>query len=231
MFLTPFATDKAHVLLAQLYTTSDASDANSLASGHNSTAATLREAVLDLMWDSEKLAFYDFNLTSNARNSIFTTAHFYPFWNGIVPDEVLANETAAFGAFASVHMVMNRYNGTFPTTFIESGLQWDAPNAWPPHQYIAIEALRAIPSNVSTQSVPTSSSSTFALIPAGQLGLEENQLPGQPLFAGGNSSDPDMNALNGTVLNGGNATSGETWSVTLQREMVNRYVTSALCSW
>ena len=124
MFLTPFTTDKAHVLLAQLYTTSDASDANSLASGHNSTAATLREAVLDLMWDSEKLAFYDFNLTSNARSDIYTAATFYPLWNGIIPNEVLASSQNAFGFFSALNLVLNRYNGTFPVTFLETGLQW-----------------------------------------------------------------------------------------------------------
>lgn len=28
-------------------------------------------------------------------------ATFYPFWVGIIPDEILTNETNAFGAFAS----------------------------------------------------------------------------------------------------------------------------------
>lgn len=228
--------DKAHLLLAQLYSPPFATSTNTndkeLAASHNASAENLRGAILDLLWDPSKLAFYDFNLTSNTRNTIFTAAHFYPFWNGIIPSEVLTNESAAFGAFTSINMVVNRYNGTFPTTFIESGLQWDAPNAWPPHQYIAIQALRALPANVSTKAVPPASGgSTFSLIPSGQIGIEESQLPGQPLQAGGNSSVADLNALNGTVVNGGNATSGETWSVTLQREMVNRYITSALCSW
>ena len=81
-------------------------------------------AILDLHWDPEKLAFYDFNTTSNSRNSIYTAATFYPLWNNIIPDQVLSNETAAFGLFAGVNFVLNRYNGTFPTTLIESGLQW-----------------------------------------------------------------------------------------------------------
>lgn len=193
----------------------------------------MKSAILDLLWNSDKLAFYDFNLTSNGQNTIFTTAHFYPFWSGIIPDELLSNETAAFGAFSSVNMVLNKYNGTFPTTFIESGLQWDAPNAWPPHNFIVIEALRSLPSNISTGPLPSPSagSTTFSLVPSGQLALTESQLPGQPLKAGGNSSSPDLNALNGTVINGGNRTADETWSATLQREMANRYMTSALCSW
>jgi len=70
------------------------------------------------------LAFYDFNLATNSRNEIFTAATFYPFWNGIVPDEVLASPQAAYGAFSSIHLVMNRFNGTFPATFVETHQQW-----------------------------------------------------------------------------------------------------------
>ena len=73
---------------------------------------------------SSKLAFYDFNIKSNARNSIFTAATFYPLWSGIVPTDVLSSSDKAFGVFSSLNMVLNRYNGTFPTTFIDSGLQW-----------------------------------------------------------------------------------------------------------
>jgi hypothetical protein len=41
-------------------------------------ARTLRRAILDLFWDKEKLAFYDFNLTANARNGFFSAAAFSP---------------------------------------------------------------------------------------------------------------------------------------------------------
>ena len=67
--------------------------------------------------------------------------------NGVSPlagfTQLLANSSNAFGFFAGVNLVMNRYNGSLPVTFLETGLQWDAPNAWPPHQYIALEALAA----------------------------------------------------------------------------------------
>ena len=119
---------QAHSLLADLYsppsTPSSNTTAVALATSHRERAASLRAATLDLFWNPTKLAFYDFNITSNARNDIFSTAHFYPPWVGIFPDEVLGNETAAFGMFSSVNMVLRRHNGTFPTTFIESGVQW-----------------------------------------------------------------------------------------------------------
>ena len=87
-------------------------------------ADAIRAGVIDLLWDSTKLSFYDFNLTSSARSSIYSAATFYPLWNGIVPDELQTSSQNAFGFFSSLNMVMNRYNGTFPVTFIETSLQW-----------------------------------------------------------------------------------------------------------
>ena len=73
-----------------------------------------------------QLAFYDFILDTNSRNTVFSVAAFYPFWVGIVPKEVAYDEKAAFGAFSTVNLVLNRYNGTFPSTFVVTGLQWCA---------------------------------------------------------------------------------------------------------
>lgn len=114
----------------------------------------------------------------------------------------------------------------------------DAPNAWPPHQHIILEALAALPSNVTsgTIPIPNNNQSTFDLIPSGQIGVSEDQLPGQLIIgAGGNATktgpSADVNRLNGTVVNGGNATEGESWGEALQRELANRYFASAFCSW
>ena len=123
------------------------------------------------------------------------------------------------------------------TYLCSSGLLRDAPNAWPPHQYIALEALRALPANVSGGSLPTPNSgqSTYSLIPANQIGIAEGSLPVQAVAGGKNASQTgstaDINKLDGTVFNGGNKTDGEGWAAALQRELANRYIASALCSW
>ncbi|KAL9711247.1 hypothetical protein Ac2012v2_005787 [Leucoagaricus gongylophorus] len=226
---------KNYITLADLYGSLNSSRANT----HRSTASALRSAILDLLWDADKFAFYDFNLATDKRKDFFSAANFYPLWSGIIPDDIARSESAAFSHFASLNLVLNRFNGTYPATFVNTGLQWDAPNAWAPHQYIILQALRALPSNVSQGTLPTPNDgkSTFDLIPSGQLGIAENQLPQQPRInnVGGTFANTgpgaDINLLNATVFNGGNATGGEGWSHRLQRELANRYITSAFCSW
>ena len=124
--------DNAHLNAAKFYDSTPGSDP-SAAQIHRTVAASLRSAILDLFWDAEKLAFYDFNLTSGTRNAFFSVATFYPLWNGIVPDELMQDQNA-FGAFASLNMVLRRYNGTFPSSFIATGLQWYVVHLrWPMH--------------------------------------------------------------------------------------------------
>ncbi|KAI5995107.1 hypothetical protein EDD15DRAFT_2195735 [Pisolithus albus] len=166
---------------------------------------------------------------SNKRNSFFSVATYYPVWAGINPDEVLSSQSNAFGYFAAVNLVMNKYNGMVPSTFVDwTGQQWDAPNTWPPHQYIILEALNALPSNLTANALPTpgAGQSAYDLIPSGQLNLTESQLPGQLLHGAqalqnvtATGPGSDINTLNGMVVNGGNSSSGEGWASMLGREL------------
>ncbi len=115
----------------------------------------------------------------------------------------------------------------------------DGPNTWAPHQYIILQALRALPSNVSSGPLPKpdSGKSSYDLVPSGQLGLAENQLFPQirhnPADGNFTNTGPgaDINSMNDTVSGGGNSTSGEGWGHVLQRELANRYIISAFCGW
>jgi alpha,alpha-trehalase len=108
----------------ELYTIAPTPSANEEQRPHIAAAQALHSAILDVLWDPSKLAFYDFNIAAKARNGIYTAATFYPLWCGIIPDELLTGQDQTFGFFSTVNMVMNRYNGTYPTTFVETGLQW-----------------------------------------------------------------------------------------------------------
>ncbi|KAB5589880.1 Trehalase [Ceratobasidium theobromae] len=222
----------AHIQLASLIDLRPRVRTAAGADSYRETASNLRNAILDLCWDENKLAFYDWNLTAGARSEVFSAATFYPFWQGIWPKSVLESESKAIQVFSSVNFVLNSYNGTFPSTFLETGLQWDFPNSWPPHNYIILEALNNVPKELSKRGPPqfNSTVTTFDLIPDGQLGIARDQLPKQTLEVGGNAS-PDVNAQGGTVVNGGTAGKGESWRDALARELANRYVSAAFCSW
>jgi alpha,alpha-trehalase len=106
----------------------------------------------------------------------------------------------------------------------------DAPNAWPPHQYIILQALRAIPTNVTFGNFPKTpnNQSSFSLIPANQLGITETDLPGQPVGVNINASTTGLAAdINSNSLAGiqGN------WNHILQTALANRYFASVYCSW
>jgi alpha,alpha-trehalase len=110
--------------MVELYNMAPSASASEAQGRHIAAAQSLHSAVLDVLWDPSKLAFYDFNIAAKARNGIFTAATFYPLWAGIIPNDLLSDQRKAFGFFSTLNMVMHRYNGTYPTTFVETGLQW-----------------------------------------------------------------------------------------------------------
>lgn len=79
-------------------------------------------------------SLYDFNSTSNDYSELWSAAGFYPYWAGIIPDEVLGSADTAQSAFSGLRYILDRYNGSIPTTLIDSGQQWDFPNVWAPLQ-------------------------------------------------------------------------------------------------
>lgn len=46
------------------------------------------------------------------------------------------------------------YNRTFPTPSLETSPQWNSPTTRPSHQYIALEASRSLPSNLTANALP-----------------------------------------------------------------------------
>lgn len=141
----------------------------------NSTAAEAWEslakdrsaAMTALMWDEEHFRYFDYNLTSSARNVYiiadedsteeerdgapegqmlsFNVAQFYPFWTGAAPEWLKNNPYAVQRAYAPVADQLMRKAGTIPATNLQTGQQWDEPNAWPPLQYIVTNGLLNTP--------------------------------------------------------------------------------------
>lgn len=198
----------------------------------NDRAEKSKAAVIDLHWDKEAMAFRDYNMTSGQLADIWSTAGYYPYWSEIIPDEVLQSEANAQKAFSGLGYITAHYNGSIPTTLIQTGQQWDFPNVWPPQAWIAVKALQALPSNVSSAAFGNFSRSVteFSYLPENHFGLTQDRLPEQPIL--GNSVSNITNVTSLVELgNVGNLTNSMGWRDALVDAMVNRYMGSAFCSW
>lgn len=179
-------------------------------------------------------AFYDFNVTANARAKYWTVPSMWPYWSGIFPKEVLASQYTAQRAFAPVAYLTARYNGTLPHSLLDTGFQWDMPSSWPSLTWVAQQAVLAIPDSLAKESMESyvRRTSNFSYLPDGVFGLAESDLPPQN-FA-------DTSTANLTTARpfgeSGNVGDTSTYSKTNWRDglaiaMANRYTAAAFCSW
>lgn len=104
-------------------------------------AAKRLEAFEKVFWDEENVGFYDYNLTSNARNVDYTPAGLYPIWLGAVPNRIKRNQEILSHLMDETRHALEMYPGILTTSYYNTTLQWDLPNGWPPLQYIAINAM------------------------------------------------------------------------------------------
>lgn len=109
---------------------------SALAVRYDREAAERRVALLDATWDPDSGFFYDVRWRTGTRvTNRPTLAAVYPLYFGLA-------------SAAQAHAVASRLAreflkpGGFVTTLIDSGEQWDAPNGWPPLQWLAIEGLK-----------------------------------------------------------------------------------------
>ncbi|TBU41425.1 hypothetical protein BD309DRAFT_981874 [Dichomitus squalens] len=87
--------------------------------------------------------------------------------------ELLLSSQNAFGFVAALNMVLNRTNDRL--AMYRDVPQRVAPTMWPLHQYIALEALPALPSTITSNPLPTPN------IPTGTRRAERPRLSNQEL--------------------------------------------------
>lgn len=107
-----------------------------VAKQYEAMAAARKVAIQAHLWDAASGFFYDVRWRSNERvTDRPTVAAAAPLYFGIA--------TAEQGAQVAARLQKDFLKpGGFTTTLIKSGQQWDAPNGWPPLQWLAIEGVR-----------------------------------------------------------------------------------------
>jgi alpha,alpha-trehalase len=109
---------------------------SAVAARFTQAAAARRQALLDIAWDIMTGFFYDVRWRSGERVlDRPSLAAAYPLYFGLA-DDLQGKRTAA-----RLEKEFLKPGG-FVTTRIASGQQWDAPNGWPPLEWLTIEGVR-----------------------------------------------------------------------------------------
>ncbi|HEY2783011.1 MAG TPA: alpha,alpha-trehalase TreF [Steroidobacteraceae bacterium] len=98
-------------------------------------SAARRDAVNRYLWDQAGGVYHDYNWVNQAQVARISAATLYPLF------AAMASQSQASAVAATVSRDLLKPGGIV-TTPLQSGQQWDAPNGWPPLQWIGISGLR-----------------------------------------------------------------------------------------
>jgi alpha,alpha-trehalase len=98
-------------------------------------ASARRDAVNHYLWDPAGAVFHDYRWVKRAQVPRISAATLYPLFVG------LASPPQAAAVAATVSRDLLKAGGIVTTPLV-TGQQWDAPNGWPPLQWIGISGLR-----------------------------------------------------------------------------------------
>ena len=94
------------------------------------------DAIEHYFWNEEKGMYFDFHLKNNCKTKSFNIATIFPLYFG------LSNQVQAEKVAENLDKFFLQKGGLVTTT-INSGQQWDSPNAWAPFQWMAFKALKS----------------------------------------------------------------------------------------
>ncbi|KAJ2779152.1 hypothetical protein H4R18_004183 [Coemansia javaensis] len=102
---------------------------------YRTAASRRRRAMEHLLLDPESALFGDYVLEEGGRRSgVSSAADLWPYWAFGAPPESVPRIAA------QLERVLDANRAGVPATLRHSGQQWDWPMAWPPLQYVAMQA-------------------------------------------------------------------------------------------
>jgi alpha,alpha-trehalase len=113
------------------------------ASAWEQNALERKKTMDELMWNSTKGMFFDYNYVKERRGTVSSLATYFTMWSGMASEEQAAKMVKALRRF--------EFSGGLATTDIQPSkyvpgvtmmpTQWAYPNGWAPLQFIVVEGL------------------------------------------------------------------------------------------
>ncbi|KAL0972682.1 hypothetical protein UPYG_G00193420 [Umbra pygmaea] len=100
------------------------------------------EAIEAVLWNEEHGVWLDYSLLTNTSRPDFYPSNLAPLWAACYSQAAMGQRALHY-LEASGGVIFP--NGV-PTSLVDSGEQWDYPNAWPPLQHMLIQGLSSLPS-------------------------------------------------------------------------------------
>jgi len=104
-------------------------------------AADLALAIDDVLWNDEEGVWNDFDTINGCLRPYFTPSNLVPLWTESFVDNTRTNRCSRAVHYLAKQNLQD-FPGGLPTTFFQSGQQWDMPNAWPPLEHMVVHGLR-----------------------------------------------------------------------------------------
>jgi alpha,alpha-trehalase len=104
------------------------------------------QAIDRYLWDKGAGVYFDYHWTESAAIPRLSAATLYPLFVGMASDS-----QADAVAKATTRDLLKP--GGIVTTPLNTGEQWDAPNGWPPIQWIAIDGMRRYRQNILAERI------------------------------------------------------------------------------
>lgn len=98
-------------------------------------AASRKDAIDKWLWDATQQTYTDYDIKAEALSPILSLAMVYPLYFKVAsPQQAEHVATTLESQFLKP--------GGLVTSLINNKQQWDSPNGWPPHQWLAIRGLQ-----------------------------------------------------------------------------------------
>ena len=100
-------------------------------------AKSIKKAINAVLWNEQEKMWFDYDLQNDKQRKYFYPSNLFPLWA-----ECYESSDRAMVAESAVDYLQRtgalKCKGGVPTSFENSGQQWDYPNAWPPLQHILV---------------------------------------------------------------------------------------------